>query len=57
MTAINRGFFISAVFSLILVIGAAFLYLPAHFSELTGVTGSASAATTATRAGWPSARW
>ena len=40
MSAINRGFFISAVFSLILVIGAAFLYLPAHFSDLPGVTGS-----------------
>jgi K(+)-stimulated pyrophosphate-energized sodium pump len=40
MTAINRGFFISAVFSLILVIGAAFWYLPAHFSQLSGVTGS-----------------
>src|SRR5580698_6187986 len=38
MTAINRGFFISAVFSLILVIGAAFWYLPAHFRDLTGVT-------------------
>ncbi|HEY6276692.1 MAG TPA: sodium-translocating pyrophosphatase [Streptosporangiaceae bacterium] len=38
MTAINRGFFISAVSSLILVVGAAFLYLPAHFSQLTGVT-------------------
>jgi K(+)-stimulated pyrophosphate-energized sodium pump len=40
MTAINRGFFISAVFSLLLVIGAAFLFLPAHFSDLSGVTGS-----------------
>jgi K(+)-stimulated pyrophosphate-energized sodium pump len=40
MTAINRGFFISAVFSLILVIGASFLFLPSHFSELPGVTGS-----------------
>jgi len=38
MTAINRGFFISAVISLILVVGAAFLYLPSHFSQLTGVT-------------------
>jgi K(+)-stimulated pyrophosphate-energized sodium pump len=38
MSAINRGFFISAVFSLLLVIGAAFLYLPAHFSQLKGVT-------------------
>src|SRR5580698_423731 len=40
MSAINRGFFISAVFSLILVIGAAFWYLPAHFRDLPGVTGS-----------------
>src|SRR5487761_1611771 len=38
MTAINRGFFISAVISLILVVGAAFLYLPAKFSALKGVT-------------------
>src|SRR5215813_14147248 len=35
MTAINRGFFISAVVSLILVVGAAFWYLPSHFSQLT----------------------
>jgi K(+)-stimulated pyrophosphate-energized sodium pump len=40
MSAINRGFFISAVFSLILVIGAAFWYLPAHFSDLSGVSGA-----------------
>jgi K(+)-stimulated pyrophosphate-energized sodium pump len=40
MTAINRGFFISAVFSLILVIAAAFIYLPAHFSSLSGVSAS-----------------
>ncbi|HEY2551637.1 MAG TPA: sodium-translocating pyrophosphatase [Streptosporangiaceae bacterium] len=38
MTAINRGFFISAVISLVLVIGAAFLYLPSSFSALKGVT-------------------
>jgi len=38
MTAINRGFFISAIISLVLVIGAAFLYLPAKFSELAGVS-------------------
>jgi K(+)-stimulated pyrophosphate-energized sodium pump len=38
MSAINRGFFISAVISLLLVIGAAFLYLPDSFSKLTGVT-------------------
>jgi K(+)-stimulated pyrophosphate-energized sodium pump len=40
MTAINRGFFISAVISLILVVGAAFLYLPSKFSALKGVTNS-----------------
>jgi K(+)-stimulated pyrophosphate-energized sodium pump len=38
MTAINRGFFISAVISLVLVSVAAFLYLPAKFSELKGVS-------------------
>src|SRR6266851_9000207 len=38
MTAINRGFFVSAIISLALVIGAAFVYLPAKFSKLTGVT-------------------
>src|SRR6266852_6025239 len=41
MTAINRGFFISAIISLVLVIGAAFLYLPARFSELAGVSDAA----------------
>jgi K(+)-stimulated pyrophosphate-energized sodium pump len=40
MTAINRGFFVSAIASLVLVIGAAFIYLPAKFSQLKGVTGS-----------------
>ena len=44
MTAINRGFFISAVISLVLVIIAAFVYLPAKFSELTGVTGTGASA-------------
>jgi K(+)-stimulated pyrophosphate-energized sodium pump len=39
MTAINRGFFISAIISLVLVIGASFLYLPSKFSELKGITG------------------
>jgi K(+)-stimulated pyrophosphate-energized sodium pump len=37
MSAINRGFFVSAVISLILVVAAAFLYLPGKFSKLTGV--------------------
>src|SRR6266704_3219601 len=44
MTAINRGFFISAIISLVLVVGAAFIYLPAKFSDLKGVTGTGSAA-------------
>jgi K(+)-stimulated pyrophosphate-energized sodium pump len=38
MTAINRGFFISAGISLVLVALAAFVYLPDSFSELDGVT-------------------
>jgi K(+)-stimulated pyrophosphate-energized sodium pump len=41
MSAINRGFFISAVVSLVLVVGAAFWYLPSHFSQLQGVTDTA----------------
>src|SRR5262245_7288953 len=36
MSAINRGFFISAIISFLLVVGAAFLYLPDSFSKLTG---------------------
>jgi K(+)-stimulated pyrophosphate-energized sodium pump len=38
MTAINRGFFISAIVSAIGVFIACFTYLPSHFSQLTGVT-------------------
>ena len=38
MSAINRGFFVSAVISAILVAIACFTYLPAHFSQLTGAT-------------------
>src|SRR5215475_10091156 len=38
LTAINRGFFVSAIISLVGVIIAAFLYLPDKFSKLTGVT-------------------
>ena len=38
MTAINRGFFISAVISAIGVAIATFTYLPSSFSKLTGVT-------------------
>ncbi|GFH38863.1 sodium-translocating pyrophosphatase [Streptomyces pacificus] len=38
MTAINRGFFISAVISLALVAAAVFAYLPSSYAELSGVT-------------------
>jgi K(+)-stimulated pyrophosphate-energized sodium pump len=38
MTAINRGFFASAVFSLVLVVIASYVYLPSKFSALKGVT-------------------
>ncbi|MDJ1131909.1 sodium-translocating pyrophosphatase [Streptomyces iconiensis] len=38
MTAINRGFFISAVISLILVAVAAFAYLPSSYADLKGVS-------------------
>ncbi|GAA3161460.1 MULTISPECIES: sodium-translocating pyrophosphatase [Streptomyces] len=38
MTAINRGFFISATISLILVAAAAFTYLPSTYQGLAGVT-------------------
>jgi K(+)-stimulated pyrophosphate-energized sodium pump len=38
MSAINRGFFVSAVISAILVAVAAFTYLPSSFHKLTGVT-------------------
>ncbi|KOU09099.1 potassium transporter [Streptomyces sp. NRRL F-2295] len=41
MTAINRGFFISAVISLALVAVAAFTYLPSSYAELDGVTDGA----------------
>src|SRR5690348_4123380 len=37
MTAINRGFFISAAFSIVLVAILAFAQLPAHFSQLKGL--------------------
>jgi K(+)-stimulated pyrophosphate-energized sodium pump len=40
MTAINRGFFISAAISLILVVAAAFVYLPDKFSKLKGISDS-----------------
>ncbi|MFE3452032.1 sodium-translocating pyrophosphatase [Nonomuraea sp. NPDC059194] len=38
MAAINRSFFISAAISAVLVAGAAYWYLPATFSELSGAT-------------------
>ncbi|MFE7324223.1 sodium-translocating pyrophosphatase [Streptomyces sp. NPDC057565] len=41
MTAINRGFFISAVISLVLVGVAVFVYLPSSYADLNGVTDSA----------------
>src|SRR6201994_3502696 len=41
MTAINRGFFISAIISLVLVVGAAFTFLPSKFSALHGITSAA----------------
>ncbi|MGI5470043.1 sodium-translocating pyrophosphatase [Streptomyces sp. CA-132043] len=41
MTAINRGFFISAAISLVLVAIAAFTYLPSSYAGLTGVTDEA----------------
>ncbi|MFF3750491.1 sodium-translocating pyrophosphatase [Streptomyces sp. NPDC002018] len=37
MSAINRGFFISAVISLVLVAVAVFVYLPSSYAELNGV--------------------
>ncbi|MFC7218132.1 sodium-translocating pyrophosphatase [Streptomyces polyrhachis] len=36
MSAINRGFFISAAVSLVLVAGAVYAYLPATYAELDG---------------------
>ncbi|WP_067807095.1 sodium-translocating pyrophosphatase [Actinomadura formosensis] len=41
MSAINRGFFISAAISAILVAIAAFAYLPSSFADLNGVTDKA----------------
>ena len=38
MTAINRGFFISAIISVIGVAIASFTFLPSHFSSFQGVT-------------------
>ena len=44
MTAINRGFFVSALISVIGVAIACFTFLPAHFSDLAGITDPAIAA-------------
>ncbi|MEE2039782.1 sodium-translocating pyrophosphatase [Nocardiopsis sp. CT-R113] len=38
MTAINRGFFISAGISAVLVVGTSLWYLPSSFEELSGVS-------------------
>ncbi|QKV94079.1 sodium-translocating pyrophosphatase [Streptomyces sp. NA02950] len=38
MTAINRGFVISAVISMVLVAAAVFAYLPSSYADLDGVT-------------------
>ncbi|MFL6137701.1 MAG: sodium-translocating pyrophosphatase [Frankiaceae bacterium] len=42
MAAINRGFFLSALFSAVLVVVAAWLYLPSRFSDLAGAVSGAS---------------
>ncbi|WP_062210262.1 sodium-translocating pyrophosphatase [Streptomyces sp. NBRC 109706] len=44
MTAINRGFFLSAGISLVLVAIATYLYLPASFADLDGITDAEIAA-------------
>jgi K(+)-stimulated pyrophosphate-energized sodium pump len=44
MSAINRGFFISAVISLVLVAVAVFVYLPGTYAGLDGVTDAGIAA-------------
>lgn len=41
MSAINRGFFISAAISLVLVAVAVFVYLPSTYADLRGVTDAA----------------
>ncbi|SDJ52247.1 K(+)-stimulated pyrophosphate-energized sodium pump [Actinokineospora alba] len=43
LTAINRSFYISALFSAVLCTAAAFIYLPNSFAELTGGTTAAEA--------------
>jgi K(+)-stimulated pyrophosphate-energized sodium pump len=44
MTAINRGFFISAIISVIGVAIACFTFLPSHFSSFQGITDAAISA-------------
>lgn len=41
MSAINRGFFLSAVISLVLVAAAVYAYLPSSYADLDGVTDGA----------------
>ncbi|OIJ69713.1 sodium-translocating pyrophosphatase [Streptomyces mangrovisoli] len=41
MSAINRGFFISAVISLVLVAVAVFVYLPSSYADLDGISDAA----------------
>ena len=43
LTAINRGFYLSALLGLVLAALAAFLYLPSSFSELNGVSADIAA--------------
>ena len=58
MTAINRGFFLSAIFSLVLVVIASFVYLPSSFSKLRAASPTRRSCTTrAIRGCSPSARW
>jgi K(+)-stimulated pyrophosphate-energized sodium pump len=38
LKAINRSFYISAIISAVLCVGAAFVYLPSSFDQLTGAT-------------------
>ncbi|XVQ86537.1 sodium-translocating pyrophosphatase [Microbispora siamensis] len=45
MSAINRGFFISAAISAVLVAVAAFAYLPSSFAELSGASADVAALT------------
>ena len=56
MTAINRGFFVCAVISAILVAIAAFTYLPADFSALKGVTDASILSHGGSPRRWPAAR-